>query len=176
MTIRLSPLDSSARLVPRVADQTTVLCPICGQPNPATAKQCAACGITFATGRGTEKVDAILEDLLDLANAPPDAARATSPEAESPDVDETSAEQLVESAADLPLRRRRRRRHGRGTRPLPPCEQRGGAGRPTGQRGPLRGRPPALRARDPDGPPALVCVDVARRRDEVPRPARRGLA
>ena len=96
MTIRLSPLDSSARLVPRVADQTTVLCPICGQPNPATAKQCAACGITFTTGHGTEKVDAILEDLLDLANAPPDE-RAASPEAESPDVDETSAEQLFDS-------------------------------------------------------------------------------
>jgi len=97
MTIRLSPLDSSARLVPRVADQTNVLCPICGQPNPATAKQCAACGITFATGFGTEKVDAILEDLLDLAKAPPDAASGTSPEAESPDVDETSAEQLFDS-------------------------------------------------------------------------------
>ncbi|TLZ79946.1 MAG: zinc ribbon domain-containing protein, partial [Methanobacteriota archaeon] len=83
-------------MVPRVADQTTVLCPICGQPNPATAKQCAACGITFTTGHGTEKVDAILEDLLDLANAPPDE-RAASPEAESPDVDETSAEQLFDS-------------------------------------------------------------------------------
>ena len=89
MTIRLSPLDSSARLVPRVADQTTVLCPICGQPNPVKAKQCAACGITFTTGAGTEKVDAILEDLLELAKAPPDAASGTSPEAESPDVDET---------------------------------------------------------------------------------------
>ncbi len=96
-TIRLSPVDSSARLVPRVVDRTTVLCPICGQPNPATAKQCAACGITFATGRGTEKVDAILEDLLDLAKAPPDAASARSPEAESPDIDETSAEQLFDS-------------------------------------------------------------------------------
>src|SRR5439155_492966 len=84
MTIRLSPLDSSARLVPRVADQTTVLCPICGQPNPVKAKQCAACGITFTTGAGTEKVDAILEDLLELAKAPPDAASGTSPEAESP--------------------------------------------------------------------------------------------
>src|SRR5437016_5773758 len=97
MTIRLSPLDSSARLVPRVADQTTVLCPICGQPNPVKAKQCAACGITFTTGAGTEKVDAILEDLLELAKAPPDAASGTSPEAESPDVDETSAEQLFDS-------------------------------------------------------------------------------
>src|SRR2546427_6582052 len=97
MTIRLSPLDSSARLVPRVADQTTVLCPICGQPNPVKAKQCAACGITFVTGPGTEKVDAILEDLLELAKAPPDAASGTSPEAESPDVDETSAEQLFDS-------------------------------------------------------------------------------
>src|SRR2546425_6125773 len=97
MTIRLSPLDSSARLVPRVADQTTVLCPICGQPNPVKAKQCAACGITFVTGPGPEKVDAILEDLLELAKAPPDAASGTSPEAESPDVDETSAEQLFDS-------------------------------------------------------------------------------
>src|SRR2546426_11610613 len=97
MTIRLSPLASSARLVPRVADQTTVLCPICGQPNPVKAKQCAACGITFVTGPGTEKVDAILEDLLELAKAPPDAASGTSPEAESPDVDETSAEQLFDS-------------------------------------------------------------------------------
>src|SRR6058998_4372496 len=81
MTIRLSPLDSSARLVPRVADQTTVLCPICGQPNPATAKQCAACGITFATGRGTEKVDAILEDRIDFLRTTPgregDAAGGT---------------------------------------------------------------------------------------------------
>src|SRR5947209_19144178 len=97
MTIRLSPLDSSARLVPRVADQTTVLCPICGQPNPVKAKQCAACGITFTTGAGTEKVDAILEDLLELAKAPPDAASGTSPEAESPDVHETSREQLFDS-------------------------------------------------------------------------------
>src|SRR2546427_3257484 len=97
MTIRLSPLDSSARLVPRVADQTTVLCPICGQPNPVKAKQCAACGITFVTGPGTEKVDAILEDLLERAKAPPEAASGTSPEAESPDVDETSAEQLFDS-------------------------------------------------------------------------------
>src|SRR5256712_12175814 len=97
MTIRLSPLDSSARLVPRVADQTTVLCPICGQPNPVKAKQCAACGITFLTGPGTEKVDAILEDLLELAKAPPEAASGTSPEAESPDADETSAEQLFDS-------------------------------------------------------------------------------
>src|SRR5438128_12015638 len=97
MTRRLAPLESRARWVLGVADQTTVLCPIGGQPNPVKAKQCAACGITFTTGAGTEKDDAILEDLLELAKAPPDAASGTSPEAESPDVDETSAEQLFDS-------------------------------------------------------------------------------
>jgi Tetratricopeptide repeat len=97
MTIRLSPLDPSERSVLHVAVETTDLCPICGQPNPASAKQCAACGITFLAAPSTEKVDAILEDLLDLSNAPPDAASAAPPDEDSPEVDETSAEQLFDS-------------------------------------------------------------------------------
>ncbi len=83
--------------VPLVADETTVFCPICELPNPANAKQCAACGITFAAGPSTEKVDAILEDLLDLSHAPPEGPSAPSPDPDSPELDDTSAEQLFDS-------------------------------------------------------------------------------
>jgi len=59
---------------------------------------CGACGFSLNKLSPEEKVDAILEDLLDLSQAPPAGAKPESPPApDESEVDETAAEELFDS-------------------------------------------------------------------------------
>ena len=81
-----------------MSDQTTVSCPVCGHYNAADATVCGACGFALSNLSPEEKVDAILEDLLDLSKAPlAEVKPAPPPAPEEPDVDEVAAEELFDS-------------------------------------------------------------------------------
>ena len=81
-----------------MSDQTTVSCPVCGHANPADSSVCGACGFALSRQSPEEKVDAILEDLLDLSKAPMIEEKPESPPAPNePEVDETAAEELFDS-------------------------------------------------------------------------------
>jgi len=81
-----------------LSDQTTVSCPVCGHANPPDATVCGACGFALNKLSPEEKVDAILEDLLDLSQAPPSEAKPESPPGpDESEVDETAAEELFDS-------------------------------------------------------------------------------
>src|SRR5439155_1655631 len=149
-----------------VSEDADNSCPVCGSANPREATSCGSCGYSFSDASRTDKVDALLDDLMDLSKAPPEITEPDPPVEESPDVDETVAEKLFDCL----------RRHDRGPHPLPLVEQRGRARRPPREARPSPGGPGALRAGDPHGPSALVRVDVPRRRDEVPRAGRRSFA
>lgn len=95
MAIRLSIAHLSSASVSNVSEQATLSCPVCGVVNPRDATVCDACGYSL-TDSPTEKVDALLDDLLDLPN-PPSADTPASTEEEGPDIDESVAEQLFDS-------------------------------------------------------------------------------
>ena len=81
-----------------MTDQTNVSCPVCGHYNAADATVCGACAFVLNKMSPEEKVDAILEDLLDLSKAPMAEVRPVPPPApEEPDVDEVAAERLFDS-------------------------------------------------------------------------------
>src|SRR3989449_1022490 len=85
-------------MVQSLNDQTTVSCPVCGHYNDADATVCGACAFALSHLSPEEKVDAILEDLLDLSKAPmAEEKPVSSPTPEEPDVDEVTAEQLFDS-------------------------------------------------------------------------------
>src|SRR5438128_10701944 len=89
---------SSSETVRSLTDQTTVSCPVCGHYNAADATVCGACGFALGHRSPEEKVDAILEDLLDLSKAPlAEVKPARPPAPEEPDVDEVAAEELFDS-------------------------------------------------------------------------------
>src|SRR5436309_5469605 len=89
---------SSSETVRSLTDQTTVSCPVCGHYNAADATVCGACAFALSHLSPEEKVDAILEDLLDLSKAPMAEAKPEPPPApEEPDVDEVAAEKLFDS-------------------------------------------------------------------------------
>src|SRR2546425_656495 len=89
---------SSSEMVQSLNDQTTVSCPVCGHYNDADATVCGACAFALGHLAPEEKVDAILEDLLDLSKAPmAEEKPVSSPTPEEPDVDEVTAEQLFDS-------------------------------------------------------------------------------
>src|SRR2546426_2649051 len=89
---------SSFETVRSLSDQTTVSCPVCGHYNAADSTVCGACGFALSNLSPEEKVDAILEDLLDLSKAPlAEAKPAPPPAPEEPDVDEVAAEALFGS-------------------------------------------------------------------------------
>src|SRR2546425_5759351 len=89
---------SSFETVQSLTDQTNVSCPVCGHYNAADATVCGACAFVLNKMSPEEKVDAILEDLLDLSKAPMAEARPETPPApEELDVDEVAAERLVDS-------------------------------------------------------------------------------
>src|SRR2546425_7144580 len=89
---------SSFETVRSLSDQTTVSCPVCGHYNAADATVCGACGFALSNLSPEEKVDAILEDLLDLSKAPlAEVKPAPPPAPEEPDVDEVAAEELFDS-------------------------------------------------------------------------------
>jgi len=71
---------------------------VCGHYNPADATVCGACAFVLSNLSPEEKVDAILEDLLDLSKAPmAEAKQAPPPAPEEPEVDEVAAEELFDS-------------------------------------------------------------------------------
>ena len=81
-----------------MSDQTNVSCPVCGHYNAADATECGACGFALSNLSPEEKVDAILEDLLDLSKAPlAEVKPAPPPAPEENDVDEFAAEELFDS-------------------------------------------------------------------------------
>ncbi len=81
-----------------MSDQTTVSCPVCGHYNAADSTVCGACAFALSNLSPEEKVDAILEDLLDLSKAPlAEVKPAPPPAPEEPDVDEVAAEELFDS-------------------------------------------------------------------------------
>jgi len=81
-----------------LTDQTDVSCLICGHYNASDATVCGACGFALSNLSPEEKVDAILEDLLDLSKAPLTEVKPVPPPApEEPDVDEVAAEELFDS-------------------------------------------------------------------------------
>jgi len=80
-----------------VSADADISCRICGTVNPADSTVCASCGVAFGEASTTEKVDALLDDLLDLPKPPPREAAVVETEDESPDVDEAVAEQLFDS-------------------------------------------------------------------------------
>src|SRR2546426_7377075 len=89
---------SSSETVQSLSDQTNVSCPVCGHYNAADAMECGACGFALSNLSPEEKVDAILEDLLDLSKAPlAEVKPARPPAPEEPDVDEVAAEELFDS-------------------------------------------------------------------------------
>ncbi len=78
-----------------MSDEPTVLCRVCGAVNPAGETECGACGFALREAPSGEHVDALLEDLLELPEAPPPPAASDDPEAD--DVDQEVAEQLFDS-------------------------------------------------------------------------------
>src|SRR2546428_129951 len=91
---------SSSETVRSLSDQTHVSCPVCGHYNPADATVCGACAFVLSNLSPEEKVDAILEDLLDLSKAPMAEAKPAPPPApEEPEVDEVAAEELFAGIA-----------------------------------------------------------------------------
>src|SRR3989442_1076818 len=89
---------SSSETVQSLSDPTNVSCPVCGHYNAANATECGACGFALSNLSPEEKVDAILEDLLDLSKAPLTEVKPAPPPApEEPDVDEVTAEELFDS-------------------------------------------------------------------------------
>src|SRR5256712_3009852 len=89
---------SSFETVRSLSDQTTVSCPVCGHANPPDATVCGACGFALSNLSPEEKVDAILEDLLDLSQAPLAEAKPEPPPApDESEVDESAAEELFDS-------------------------------------------------------------------------------
>ena len=79
-----------------MSDQTTVSCSVCGHVNPSDATVCDACGFALNKLSPEEKVDAILEDLLDLSKAPLTEAKPGPPRVPD-EVDESAAEELFDS-------------------------------------------------------------------------------
>src|SRR5436309_4844188 len=89
---------SSSETVRSLTDQTTVSCPVCGHFNAADATVCGACAFALSHLSPEEKVDAILEDLLDLSKGPMAEAKPEPPPAsEEPELDEVAAEKLFDS-------------------------------------------------------------------------------
>jgi Flp pilus assembly protein TadD len=79
-----------------MGDELEIPCPICGATNLAGATTCSSCGFALVEAPQTQKMDALLDDLLELSEKPvaePDPA----PVEEAADVDEAVAEQLFDS-------------------------------------------------------------------------------
>lgn len=72
-------------------------CPVCGTLNPRDATSCDGCGYSFSDASRTEKVDALLNDLMDLSHARPATVEPEPTAEEPPDVDEAVAEKLFDS-------------------------------------------------------------------------------
>jgi Flp pilus assembly protein TadD len=72
-------------------------CQVCGAVNPADSTSCGACGVAIGDAASKAKIDALLDDLLDMSVGPaPDTGPPPVVE-EAPDVDEAVAEELFDS-------------------------------------------------------------------------------
>jgi Flp pilus assembly protein TadD len=72
-------------------------CQVCGAMNPADSTSCGACGVAIGDAASKAKIDALLDDLLDMSAGPaPDTGPPPVVE-EAPDVDEAVAEELFDS-------------------------------------------------------------------------------
>src|SRR5437016_6635948 len=80
-----------------VSEDAETTCPVCGSANSREATSCGSCGYSLSDASRTDKVDALLDDLMDLSKAPPEITEPEPPVEESPDVDETVAEKLFDS-------------------------------------------------------------------------------
>lgn len=89
---------SVVRCGPVVSDESERQCPVCGATSPASASACGSCGVAFAYEATTEKVDALLDDLMGLSPTPleDESAEESGPEP-GPDEDEAVAEELFDS-------------------------------------------------------------------------------
>src|SRR5712691_3662090 len=90
-------LSSVVRLERFVSQDADLPCPVCGSVNPRDATSCDACGYSFSDASRTNKVDALLDDLMDLSKAPSDPGESEPTAEEPPDVDEAVAEKLFDS-------------------------------------------------------------------------------
>src|SRR5438105_13485671 len=80
-----------------MSDEPWSPCPVCGAPNSADAAFCGACGYALSEASSTTKVDALLEDLMDLSKSAPVQAEPETVLDDAPDVDEAVAEKLFDS-------------------------------------------------------------------------------
>ena len=97
MTIRLLDARSSCDRSP-VSDEPGVPCPVCGALNPEDLENCGACGFSLKESGSGERVDALLEGVLDLSTGPPAPAASDASEVDEPDdIDQEVAEQLFDS-------------------------------------------------------------------------------
>src|SRR5256884_611343 len=80
-----------------MSDEPGTPCPVCGAPNSADAAFCGACGYALSEASSTTKVDALLEDLMDLSKSAPVQAEPETVLDDAPDVDEAVAEKLFDS-------------------------------------------------------------------------------
>ncbi len=80
-----------------MSDEPGSPCPVCGAPNPADAAFCGACGYALSEASSTTKVDALLEDLMDLSKSAAVQAEPETVPDDAPDVDEEVAEKLFDS-------------------------------------------------------------------------------
>src|SRR5438094_5119880 len=80
-----------------MSDEPGSPCPVCGAPNSADAAFCGACGYALSEASSTTKVDALLEDLMDLSKSAPVQAEPETVLGDAPDVDEEVAEKLFDS-------------------------------------------------------------------------------
>src|SRR5438093_9836451 len=80
-----------------MSDEPGSPCPVCGAPNSADAAFCGACGYALSEASSTTKVDALLEDLMDLSKSAPVQAEPETVPDDAPDVDEAVAEKLFDS-------------------------------------------------------------------------------
>ncbi len=79
-----------------MGDESEIPCPICGATNPGGATTCSACGFALVEAPQTQRMEALLDDLLELSEKPV-AEPHPAPVEETADVDETVAEQLFDS-------------------------------------------------------------------------------
>jgi len=80
-----------------VSVESEAQCPVCGATNPRGATVCGACGIAFREASSTEKLDALLDDLLGMSATPPEGTLPEAAPEGPPDVDEGVAEGLFDS-------------------------------------------------------------------------------
>ncbi|MGI0149227.1 MAG: hypothetical protein ACREDF_06825, partial [Thermoplasmata archaeon] len=53
-----------------MSGEADLQCPVCGATNPPHTKACGTCGVAFTQASSTTKVDALLDDLLEVKTTP----------------------------------------------------------------------------------------------------------